>query len=98
MASAKRIQKAIETAILKAAFDMDAWAKKLCPVDTGLLRASIRTRIAGDKIIISASKEYASYVEFGTHKMHPQPFIRPALHMGMVKFLPNRLKSEIGKL
>lgn len=39
-----------------------------------------------------------SYVEFGTLKMNPQPFIRPALHAGVRKYLPERIRAELGRL
>ena len=55
-------------------------SKILCPVDTGRLRASIDmqrcTRFCRS---IGTSVEYAPYQEFGTRRMQPQPFLRPAL-------------------
>lgn len=60
-------------------------AKRLVPVDTGRLRDSItadtqgeasRTVATGD---IVADAPYAGFVEFGTVRMAPQPYMRPAL-------------------
>jgi len=62
---------------------VEAEAKKLCPVDTGKLRASITPVIeswaAG---YIGTNTEYAPYVEFGTRKMAAQPFLEPAFIEG----------------
>jgi HK97 gp10 family phage protein len=61
----------LERGINMAAALVSGRAKALCPVDTGLLRASIHPSAArkkGDEItggVITAT-EYAVYVEFGT--------------------------------
>ena len=58
-------------------------AKKLCPVDTGLLRASITPVIeswaAG---YVGTNTHYAPYVEYGTRKTPAQPFLEPAYEVG----------------
>ncbi|HEY1119887.1 MAG TPA: HK97-gp10 family putative phage morphogenesis protein [Acidimicrobiales bacterium] len=58
-------------------------AKRLCPVDTGRLRASITNALEKDpegvSAVIGTNVEYAVYVEFGTGDTRPQPFLRPAL-------------------
>ena len=62
---------------------VEAEAKKLCPVDTGKLRASITPVIeswaAG---YVGTNTNYAPYVEFGTRKMDAQPFLEPAFLEG----------------
>lgn len=62
---------------------MDTWvreAKQVCPVRTGALRASISKLAAGpDGGRMSATMDYASNVEFGTHRQAAQPFIRSGL-------------------
>jgi len=46
---------------------MEQSAKRLCPVDTGLLRGSISTsRVQFMTWELVAQKDYAAYVEFGT--------------------------------
>lgn len=49
--------------------------------DTGRLVNSIRTSYDVAKLTayISADANYAGYLEFGTQKMEPRPFLRPAL-------------------
>jgi HK97 gp10 family phage protein len=57
-------------------------SRSMAPVDTGNLRASIHgstqvgpTRVLGE---VTAGAHYAVYVEQGTSRMAPQPFMRPA--------------------
>lgn len=58
-------------------------AKRLCPVDTGRLRASIRHTLAveDDEIVcyVGSDVVYAIYQEMGTRFMPAQPFLRPAV-------------------
>lgn len=71
-------------ALRKTAYDIEADAKALAPVDTGNLRSSIETRITGDGRTgamvaeISANAGYSAHVEFGTSTTGPQPFMGPA--------------------
>ena len=79
-------------AVAKAAFDIEAHAKTLVPVDTGTLKNSIQRTIddgglaatipAGDGSTppgsTTASAEYGLYVEYGTKYSRAQPFMRPA--------------------
>jgi len=61
-------------------------AKVLCPVDTGNLRNSI-THVADDSVaIIGTNVEYASYVEMGTSRQSPQPYIKPAIENNMPEY------------
>lgn len=58
-------------------------ARRACPVDTGRLRASIAAEPvveSGDKLTlkVGTNVSYAAYVEFGTSRMRPQPYMRPA--------------------
>ena len=70
--------------VRKAAFDVERIAKTLAPVDTGFLKNSIHTQIRtanfrtyGAEVIAGAN--YASYLEYGTSRMAPQPYMQPAL-------------------
>jgi len=70
-------------------------AKNFAPVDTGALRKSIRTEkkklkvsvVAGDGGVINPRTgrevDYAGYVEFGTSRMSPQPYMQPALEKNL---------------
>lgn len=48
-------------------------------VDTGRLRASISHAIDGDDVYIGTNVEYGPYVELGTSKMAPRPFLHDAI-------------------
>lgn len=56
-----------------------------CPVDTGALKGSISVEQKGRDYVINMLY-YWKYLEFGTYKQRPQPFVRPVL------------RSELGKL
>ena len=56
-------------------------ARRLAPVRTGHLRSSIATGpIEGNTVRVSATADYAAYVELGTRYMAAQPFLKPALY------------------
>lgn len=70
--NSKEVSAAIEAAILrgleKCGLVAEGYAKKLCPVDTGLLRNSI-THVVDEQesaAIIGTDSEYGAYVELGT--------------------------------
>lgn len=69
--------------VRKAAFDVERFAKANVPVDTGFLRSSIHTELLVNKLRmygadVIADAEYASFVEHGTSRMAPQPYMGPA--------------------
>lgn len=74
------VRAGIAEAQAAAANDTTTLAKRLCPVDTGRLRSSIRPRIsAGDlSAEVYTDVEYAGYVEYGTVNMQAEPYLRPA--------------------
>ena len=80
----------------KAAFMVEGEAKRLCPVDTGRLRASIASRVETEDSeivgIIGTNVEYAPAQEFGTVKMPAHPFLYPALE-GKKKEIEELLKA-----
>ena len=68
--------------VIKAGYEVEREAKKICPVDTGRLRASITTIVEENpditRVKVGTNIKYAPYVEFGTRFMRAQPFLRPA--------------------
>lgn len=71
----KKIARALEAVGATA----EGYAKELCPVDTGRLRDSITYSVDDNTVYLGSDVEYAPYVEFGTHKQKPQPFMSPAI-------------------
>jgi len=70
----------VDRVLAKTAFDTESLAKVYAPVDTGNLMNSI----AADKVRdmtwrVTASAEYAIYVEIGTRRMDADPYLEPAL-------------------
>ena len=70
--------------VRKALFDIERGAKQRAPVDTGFLRNSIVTHLSianmranGGEVVAEA--DYSVFVEYGTSRMAPQPFMNPAL-------------------
>ena len=74
----------VRAATTKATLDTQTEARRRAPVDTGYLRSSITVDLAqmgGDVVAgeVTAGANYAAYVENGTTRQSPQPFMRPAL-------------------
>lgn len=71
-------------ALRKTAYDIEADAKILAPVDTGNLMNSISTSITGSGSFgsmtaeIGPTAEYGGFVENGTSVHAPQPYMGPA--------------------
>lgn len=78
--AADTLRERASIAVRKATLDTMADAKLVAPVDTGNLRNSITTDARqGDLVaVVEATADYAAHVEFGTSRMRPQPFMRPA--------------------
>lgn len=74
-------------AIRKGAYDIAATGQALAPVDTGATRASIGVDYsagAGEiRASIGPTTHYAPYLEFGTARMAPRPFMGPAADRNM---------------
>lgn len=83
------IDQALARALEEVGLVAEGYAKKACPVDTGRLRNSIthQVRPSEKSVYIGTNVEYAPYVELGTSRMKPQPFLRPAAadHEGTYK-------------
>ena len=81
----------------------DPNAKLGVPVDTGALQASIEknVKVEGKKIIgtIEAGRGliYAPMIEFGTSKMRPRPFMRPAWNENL-DWIRKKWKEKLERL
>lgn len=79
----KQVNSKIEAIMMKAVLMVEADAKRMCPVDTGRLRASITHRVIHDRGVIQGrvgtNVHYGPDVELGTTNQSAQPYLRPAL-------------------
>jgi HK97 gp10 family phage protein len=82
--------------VLKSLADIEADAKQLAPVDTGNLRNSISREITSDTFAgaggefggqVGPTASYGAYVEYGTSRMRPQPYMGPAFTRRVPAFL-----------
>jgi len=87
-----KLSRALDEALKEIAEKIRDDAKGFVPVDTGALKKSIRIEkkgklqvsiVAGGGGVINPRTgrevDYASFVEFGTSRMSPQPYMQPAL-------------------
>lgn len=82
--NAAQVEAAMDKAIAKAltmiGLKAEGNAKAICPVDTGRLRNSITNAIdtEANAVYIGTNVEYGPYVELGTSRRHPHPYLKPA--------------------
>ena len=82
--NAQQVEDAMNQAIAKAltmiGLKAESNAKAICPVDTGRLRNSITNAIdtEANAVYIGTNVEYAPYVELGTSRRKPHPYLKPA--------------------
>jgi len=88
-----RVGRQSAAVVRDAAFRVEASAKSRVPVQSGELRGSIDTRFYGSgnsgrmSAVVRAGAFYARFVEDGTSRQAPQPFMQPALNDQRAKFL-----------
>ena len=80
----KEIRKALEITAKKIEDD----ARRMAPKETGVLKASIYSKIKSDTVaVIGDGVYYGYYVEVGAGPGHsPQPFLRPAFEANRKTF------------
>jgi HK97 gp10 family phage protein len=72
--------KAVDLVLSNAAQFILVQMKQMVPVDTGRLRSSIVVQGSPGRYVVGpVGVAYAAYVEFGTSRMHAQPYVRPAV-------------------
>ena len=66
----------------------ETYAKSLTPVRTGNLRNSIAHAVddAEKSAVIGTNVEYAPFVELGTRKQSPKPYLRPAMEEHIAEY------------
>ena len=76
--------------LVRAGLTVQNEARRLCPVDTGRLRASIIMKQGatnrGPYVEVGTNVSYAAFVEYGTQHSPAQPYLRPALLLAARRF------------
>lgn len=73
------IRQAIRSALRDIGERAVGYATDVVPVRTGNLKSSIAYDADDRQVIIGSDVHYASYVEEGTTRMRPRPYLRPAI-------------------
>lgn len=82
--NAEQIEAAMNRAVAKALTmigqNAEGYAKMKCPTMTGRLKNSITNAIdmGEEAVYVGTNVEYGPYVELGTSRRDPHPYLRPA--------------------
>jgi HK97 gp10 family phage protein len=83
-------------AVIKTLTDIEADAKTIVAVDTGFLRNSITREITADTFAgaggafggeVGPTASYGAFVEYGTSRQRPQPYMGPAFSRRVPAFM-----------
>lgn len=85
--SGERALKRARLVVIKSTAEVKRGGMMRAPVDTGNLRSSISGTSVGLIGEIGPTADYGKYVEEGTSRMAPQPYMRPALDAATPAFL-----------
>lgn len=88
---------ALQRAIERFSFVIERESKKVTPVDTGRLRASIVTDIGNLRAKIAPHTNYAGFVHEGTRYMRARPFMMWGVEAakGDMRIFGEEIKTEI---
>lgn len=91
------MQAQADAIVARTALDLEAQMKVRAPVRTGFLRGSIQASRVGSghwRVVVGA--DYGLFVENGTVRARPQPFVRPAVRIVRPAFVEamRRLATE----
>lgn len=91
----------IEKALVRCGIKVEGDAKRIVPVKTGRLRASIKA----DRIVKNWSTKVGTNVNYAPYVERAQPYMRPALYNNqkfcvdyMRNAINNAIRTEIGKI
>lgn len=93
-----RVQRRGSQALRKTLLDTERSAKNRAPVDTGKLKGSIGVTMHSDYSgEVGPTAEYGYWVEMGTSRMAPQPYMGPAadIHFPLFEQAIAQLGGEI---
>lgn len=85
----RELRPRLRDAINETALDVETLAKQRAPVKTGNLRRSLHTAPAAEELraTVGTNVEYARFVEYGTSRMGPRPYLTPALESNRPRFV-----------
>ncbi|MEV8638097.1 HK97-gp10 family putative phage morphogenesis protein [Streptosporangium sp. NPDC051023] len=85
----ERVESMTRAAVKKTGFDTVAGAQNLVPVDTGNLKSSIGVDFDADELgfVAGPTAHYGGYVELGTSRMAPKPYLGPAFEAAVEPFV-----------
>lgn len=92
-ASGGRVGAQVAQVVRASGARVERASKQIAPVDTGNLRNSISTTQTGDgrstsiSVAIGPTANYGIFVEEGTSRMRPQPFMGPAFEQVVPQFV-----------
>ncbi len=84
-----------ESVLLRIAIRFQNELVLKCPVDTGRLRSSINVTIKGNTIIVTMV-DYGMFVEFGTNRQRPNPFIRTVIQTKLHNIIIEEIQRYYG--
>ncbi|MBN6054518.1 HK97 gp10 family phage protein, partial [Nonomuraea sp. RK-328] len=86
-----------EVVVKKIGFDTVAHAQATVPVDTGNLKNSIGVDFDADGLGFEAGPTavYGGFVEYGTSRMSPQPYLRPGFDKALEPL--DEVLGQVGK-
>ena len=94
-----KTQAMVKLAVKKTGLDTVTGAQTLVPVDSGNLKSTIGVDFDPDGygFEAGATANYAAYVEYGTSRMAPQPYLGPAFGRTSAAFV-KAIESIGGKV
>ncbi|CBL92232.1 HK97 gp10 family phage protein [Leuconostoc gelidum subsp. aenigmaticum] len=95
----EKIRREADNIVMNTALRVETRAKTMAPVDTGYLKQHIAAQKTGDMSAdIDSSASYSIFLEMGTRRMSPHPFMNPAMKQEELFFyqkLQNLLKGGL---
>lgn len=89
----------IKKCVQQACIDVQERAKENAPRRTGYLGDNIEVSVLDSYTgEVTATADYAEYVELGTRFMEPQPFMKPAVDAVEHEFIKNLKKALMDDL
>lgn len=101
----REVRREASTVVRRTAYAIVATSQQLVPVDTGTTKSSIHASapsggpLAGFSLEahIGPTTDYAEYLEYGTSRRAPQPFMGPAADRHTPEFVEG-LADVVGRL